>query len=97
MAEQLFVLIGCVRNLDVLRRAGFDVFDDIIDHSYENHLVLDDRISALHDLLDKIQHWDWPSIYRQTKNRRKANRDLLMSDKFLTDAIVQIKNKLDLN
>lgn len=96
MAEQMFVLVGCVNNLNVLRQAGFDVFDDIIDHSYETYTLIDDRVSAVHKLLNTMQHWDWPSIYQKTASRRKANRELLLSDVFLVDAVNQIKHKLNL-
>lgn len=61
--------------VDILRK-DFDVFDDIVDHSYDTEIDADKR----HDMfmtemqrLCGIQMHTWRKIYRDTLDRRRAN------------------------
>jgi len=63
-----------------LRNLGFDVFDDIIDHSYD---LVDDwhkRIDLVHSQVDRLITLDLEKIFNQTEERRIHNQEFLYSD-----------------
>lgn len=80
LAGQLFVTIATPGTLDVLRRIGFDVFDDIFEHDrYSEYPNVNHRIRALHSRLQQLGHKDWAQIYVDTAERRLNNRNYLLS------------------
>ena len=66
-----------------LREIGFDMFDDIIDHSYDTESDWHKRIDMVHDQIDKVSGYDWPKIYEDTLERRLANSKLFYSEDLL--------------
>lgn len=66
--------------VDILRK-DFDVFDDIVDHSYDSEIDADKRhdkfMTEMHRLCG-IQMHTWRKIYRDTLDRRRANLALRM-------------------
>ena len=55
--KQVPIFIGHSNSLQKLRDLGFDLFDDIIDHSYDLELNIDLKIKKAIDQLEKICGW----------------------------------------
>ena len=54
---QIPIFIACRNTLQKIRELNFDLFDDIIDHSYDYELDPILRIKKAIDQLEKITHW----------------------------------------
>lgn len=76
------------------QKFGFDIFDDVIDHSYENYDNYIERCyHALHKNVNILSDLTLASELRNKhQDRLKANRDWLLSDKFLELFFSKIKN-----
>lgn len=73
---QFPLMVSVPGMVDKLRRHGFDMFDDIIDHSYDNELdpwqrihMISDQLETLCNITDiaalRSQHWDRLLLNRQ--------------------------------
>lgn len=69
--ETLPIIVSVPGTVELLRNQGFDLFDDIIDHSYDN--IADDvnRFKQLVTLISHMNTQDTPSV---DANRHKFNR-----------------------
>jgi hypothetical protein len=56
------------------------VFDDIIDHGYDNILDWHKRIDFIHQQIDYLMTLDLEKIFTQTESRRLSNQEFLWSD-----------------
>ena len=88
-AYQIPVIIGPKGIVDRLRNYGFDMFDDIVDHSYDN-LDGNNRLFAAIDALQLIiKNNNLQELNDYTHARRIANRKLYLGgldiDKKVTD------------
>jgi hypothetical protein len=88
LSGQLFLILGATGIIKHLRETGVDVFDDFIDHSYDNEPDVIKRIKmivgSLHDLEKNVEKI-WAETYqRRIKNfnlvRSKEYQDLLLKD-----------------
>jgi len=77
---QIPVMCGPQHSVAHLRRLGFDVFDDIVDHSYDTVADWKGRVQAMHHSLDKIVVLDHDSLLESTRLRRLKNQQHLYSD-----------------
>ena len=70
--ETLPIIVSVPGTVELLRKQGFDLFDDIIDHSYDN--IADDvnRFKQLVTLISHMNTQDTPSV---DANRHKFNRE----------------------
>ena len=76
---QLFLIQGCCGNVACLRRLGFDVYDDFIDHDYYDHEPdWKRRTEKMLEVLDNIYN-NIESIYQATHQRRINNAQYLRS------------------
>ena len=95
LAKQFFVVIGGRNTIKYLRQLGFDMFDDIINHSFYDSSHEADRIKSVHVLLNQMQHYDWIQIYQNTEERREKNRQKVLTfeieSKFLQDLILEVR------
>jgi hypothetical protein len=87
---QLFFIIGCQNSIAYLRSIGVDVFDDIIDHSYDSESDPARRIDLMHVSLEKLMSQNLAAIYQQTHERRQHNQQLFFSGHFGQRYIDQI-------
>lgn len=78
LAGQFFVIVSGQNVIKHLKELGFDTYDDIIDHSYDNESYLIDRLDKTYLELNRLQHLDWPTIYLETKHRRMYNRQKVL-------------------
>lgn len=77
-AYQIPVIIGPKGIVEKLRSYGFDMFDDIIDHSYDN-MEDSDRLFAAIDNLKTLQKRDIKWFSDKTKQRRIKNKELYLA------------------
>jgi hypothetical protein len=85
-AGQLFLVQGPPGSIDFLRKSGFDVFDDIIDHSYDSVADWKIRTDLMLLELDRIYN-QIDTLYNQTIERRTANCNWLLSDTLIKDCL----------
>ena len=89
------IWVGGWRIADYLRDLGFDVFDDIVDHSYQSladpwdrcYYAIERNLNLLKDF-DTVQKF----VYNN-KHRLQANLDLLKNNTFVNNCIQEL-NKL---
>lgn len=90
ISNQFFILIGQPGCIRFLRQIGFDVFDDVIDHSYDNILDDRERIKAVISEIDRLNSLDLFEIYSRSSKRLAANKEFFFSRQFL-DKIVLLE------
>jgi hypothetical protein len=89
---QIPIMCGAQHAIKHLRQLGFDVFDDIVDHSYDEIADWQDRIIAMHNCLDKIVKLNHRELLEKTYTRRLQNSQYLQSNilhKMILDPIVK--------
>lgn len=79
---QLFVLIASPGAIRFLRDIGFDTFDDIIDHGYDQITDIRKRIELALVQIDNLAQMDLESIYETIKPRLLKNSQYLISSAF---------------
>jgi hypothetical protein len=75
-AGQLFLIQGPPGTIKFLRECGFDTFDDLIDHNYDNIHNWIERTDYIHTELKRI-FLDIEKIYFETTERRLKNLNVL--------------------
>lgn len=73
ISGQLGIWLAAAGTVGFLRRLGFDMFDDLIDHSYDLEPDWHRRIDMIHVALDKVIDRDWFETFERTADRRLAN------------------------
>ena len=81
-AGQLFFIVGCRNTIAHLRKLGVDMFDDLIDHSYDSESDWESRIDQMYISIDKLLENNLEELYNITKDRRKRNQELFFAGKF---------------
>jgi hypothetical protein len=82
VAGQLFVIHGCVGSVQALREQGYDVFDDIINHSYDtiqDGLERAKRVCLVVEELSKKSDREWEHLLRKLIPRFENNFNRLNS------------------
>jgi hypothetical protein len=72
-AGQIPIMCGPQGAIEHLRQLGFDVFDDIVDHSYDNIENWQERIEAMQEILDNTIQTNHSDILYKTQQRRHNN------------------------
>jgi len=96
LAEEFFTVISGPGLLDDLRFLGFDVFDDMIDHSYyENIVDYRDKIKRMYTMLNPIVNREkLTEMTEKCKQRFAKNTEYIHSKKFLDKILNPIEEKL---
>jgi hypothetical protein len=82
-AGQLFLVQGSVGSVELLRKLGFDVYDDFIEHDfYDNDPDWRRRTDLMLEVLDRI-YPNIETIYQRTLARRMANAQYLRSPELI--------------
>ena len=92
---QPFVMFAERYSVEALREMGYDVFDDFIDHSYDNIADPIERMTSTFlevTRLCAISHDDWLKIYAQITDRLISNREHLINCKQRSTVLLGIKN-----
>ena len=79
---QLFLILGPVGVIEYLRDVGVDVFDDIIDHSYDQEPDLQRKIGMLMTVITDLLARDLDQLWQDTYHRRQKNLDLMYYPNF---------------
>jgi len=77
-AKQIPVIIGPRGILERLRKYGFDVFDDLIDNSYDNESDSTRLFSAINSMNKIISKYTIDEFSEITKRRRLKNYKIIM-------------------
>ena len=92
MGGTIPIWFGGWKNAQSLATLGFDVFEDIVDHSYE---TLDDPYERCTQSLERNLHLfdleKMQKIIKDNKHRLQHNVDLLMSNPFLQECFKQVR------
>lgn len=96
-AGQLFVVWGNPYNVSELRRLGVDVFDDIIDHSYDEEMDHRSRLQKIHQELDRLSQQNFAKIYDDTLQRRCANAENFASGAIVRPFINKLRSRISRN
>jgi len=83
---QIPIFLNCADSLQKIRDFGFDLFDDIIDHGYDNEPDPMTRIKLCVDQLEKMCHWSLEDCRKfkqdnmqRFENNRKTLDELLLN------------------
>ena len=92
MASTIPIWFGGWKNAQSLAKLGFDVFEDIVDHSYE---TLEDPYERCTQSLERNLHLfdldKMTKIIADNQHRLQYNRDMLMSNPFLQECFNQVR------
>ena len=94
---QLFLILGNPGTVEFLRSQGVDVFDDLIDHSYDNEPNWQLRCHKVHAQLEKLLVQNLTNLYVITESRRRANKQSFYEYKFGKQYRDDIENAIDKN
>ena len=79
---QFFFILGPCGVIEYLRDIGVDVFDDLIDHGYDNEPDLVAKIGMLMASITKFLENDLDQVWANTLDRRRKNLELVYSPDF---------------
>lgn len=88
-AGQLFLVQGAPGSIQYLRTMGFDVFDDLIDHSYDKEQDWKIRTNMILAELERIYN-NVEKYYFETATRRSCNRQRLLSNELILDCLPKL-------
>lgn len=94
LTEQIAVFVAGPGLVARLRRIGLDVFDDIVDHSYDTEPDDQARMKKIFQSIHGLADLDWEKIYASTQSRRQKNRSLLRSNKLFDDFRTLVTKKI---
>jgi len=73
-----------------MRDIGFDVFDDIVNHSYDDIEDDRERIAAVMKELDWLHEVDLFKLHKECTSRFVANQQHLISDSFKSQFVIKL-------
>lgn len=79
---QFFFILGPCGIINYLKDIGVDVFDDLIDHSYDNEPDLTIKIDMLMSSIGTFLSNNLDQLWIDTYHRRKKNLDLMYDPEF---------------
>jgi hypothetical protein len=88
---QLFLVFGNPGTVEFLRSLGVDVFDDIINHDYDQDPDWKSRLTKIHQELKKLIDTGISTHWQATQQRRRSNYDNFWANNFDGDYSTDIK------
>lgn len=67
--QQVPIFLGTTGLVKHLRQYGFDLFDDIVDHSYDNELNINVRCEMIFEQLLNLRDFDFEDYFRKNNER----------------------------
>ncbi len=71
--QQLPLYLAKYGTVDYLRKYGFDMFDEIIDHSYDSEILINKRTDMILDELIKLSKMDLHTFFIENEDRFSKN------------------------
>jgi hypothetical protein len=93
---QFFLIAGGVGTIEYLRSQGVDVFDDIIDHSYDAPGTWQERVAKFAVSVKKLAQQDLDQLWKDTVERRRANIELIASRSISNHYVHKINQQVKL-
>jgi|GEM_PF-3349880 len=81
---QLFIMFGAPGTIQMLRDYGYDVYDDIIDHSYDKEIRTTERFQQAYQEAKRLillPDQQWTELYRELSNRITSNQQKFINSK----------------
>ena len=91
---QLFLVAGCQGTISYLRSIGVDVFDDVIDHSYDHEPDWQRRLEQVHVSFKKLITKDIAAIWSRTQDRRQQNAQHFFNKSFVNLYVEQLRDSI---
>jgi hypothetical protein len=83
-----------VGTVEYLRAIGVDVFDDIVDHAYDQEPDLETKIDMLMIAVSNLLAQDLDQIWTDTYHRRQKNLDLMYDPDFQQRMFADITSRV---
>jgi len=83
----MFIIAGAVGSLALLKKQGFETFDDIWDESYDTITNTAQRLRAVCETISYVNTLDMPGVYEKCKERLLHNQNLIYT--------IDIKSRVD--
>ena len=80
--------------IQLIRDMGVDVFDDVIDHSYDVETDHRLRLNKIHHELDRLSELDWQHLNKLTVDRRIENSQKFYKGVFIDPYLQKLSFKL---
>jgi len=75
------IVVSCPGTVDIMREHGVDVYDDLVDHSYDEIKNNTDRFNKITQVIDQCASWrDYRQMMSLTATRQLRNQMLLTHD-----------------
>jgi hypothetical protein len=81
-SSQFFLVFGNAGSIEFLRSLGVDVFDDIINHDYDQDPDWQSRLFKIHKEIKRLIDTGIYIKWRETQQRRQSNYDNFWSNSF---------------
>jgi hypothetical protein len=91
MCRQMFLMCAQTGAVQFMRDLGFDMFDDVIDHSYDKVEGFVPKTYAIHQELQRLSKLDLAKIFEQNSNRLEHNYLRLFRPEFKSLITKQMK------
>jgi hypothetical protein len=91
---QFFLSANAPGSIALLESWGFDVFRDIVDHSYDEISDPWQKMRAIGDFLDRTIDLDWAALWAETRHRRQKNIEHFFSHA-VNDLVVPFEQYLE--
>lgn len=83
----MFIIAGAAGSLALLKKQGFETFDDIWDESYDTITNTAQRLRAICETISYVNTLDMPSVYEKCKDRMLHNQNLIYT--------IDVKSRVD--
>lgn len=95
LAGQMPMIYGCPNIMQMYKDIGFDMFDDIFEHSYyDNEPDWKQRITKIFDYLEIVRTMPLQKIFESTVTRRQKNLDYLYNNNLESRVVNDLITKL---
>lgn len=83
MGGQFFIMVGSKGLIEYMRNIGIDVFDDIVNHSYDKIEDPRERISEVIKEIDRLNDLNLFELHTQCQERFIKNQKWIANDNFI--------------
>ena len=74
LIEQPFICLGAQNQNTILKKYGFELYDEIFDYEFDNKPKIEDRVQGIIDNLNNIKDSNYIELYDKIKEKVKRNK-----------------------